>query len=62
MSIIVAMSPESSSLSVNISSVSDVVSFSFTIGMTPCCNMADMQFFWLRYCCLFLKFSFIVKT
>ena len=46
--IIAAISPDSSSLSVNISSVIDTVSFSFTIGTTPWRSMASIQFFWLR--------------
>ncbi|OPZ98010.1 MAG: hypothetical protein BWY72_01003 [Bacteroidetes bacterium ADurb.Bin416] len=47
-SIMVAMRPESSSLSVNINSVTDMVSFSLTTGMTPFSNMTVMQFFWFR--------------
>ena len=47
-SIIEAMRPDSSSLSVNISSVTEMVSFSFTIGITPFSSMTVMQFFWFR--------------
>ena len=44
--IISAMRPESSSLSVNMSSVMERVSFSLTIGMTPSLSITSMQFFW----------------
>ena len=44
--IICAMSPESSSLSVNISSVIESVSFSFTMGMTPSASITSMQCCW----------------
>ena len=47
-SIIVAIKPDSSSLSVNISSVTLTVSFSFTIGMTPFSNITIIQFRWFR--------------
>lgn len=46
--IMVAIMPESSSLSVNINSVTDTVSFSLTMGMTPFSSMTSMQCFWLR--------------
>ena len=47
-SIIVAINPDSSSLSVNISSVTDTVSFSLTIGMTPASSITRMQLRWFR--------------
>ena len=47
-SIIVAIKPDSSSLSVNISSVTLTVSFSFTIGITPFSNITIIQFRWFR--------------
>ncbi len=48
MSNIDAISPASSSLSVNMSSVTEITSFSFTIGMTPFAKSASKQFFMLR--------------
>ena len=36
---------ESSSLSVNISSVTEMVSFSLTMGTTPSCSITSIQFF-----------------
>ena len=56
------MSPDSSSLSVNISSVTLTVSFSFTIGMTPLSSITLMHERWLRYSRREAKFSFIVST
>ena len=47
-SIMEAISPESSSLSVNISSLTEMVSFSLTMGITPFSSITVMQFFWLR--------------
>ena len=47
-SIIAAIRPDSSSLSVNISSVSEIVSFSLTIGITPFSSITDMQCCWFR--------------
>ncbi len=47
-SIMVATKPDSSSLSVNISSVTLTASFSFTIGMTPFSSITAMQFRWFR--------------
>ena len=47
-SIMEAIIPESSSLSVNISSVTEMVSFSFTIGMTPFSSITIMQLRWFR--------------
>ena len=41
--IISAISPDNSSLSVNINSVIDSVSFSFTIGTTPSLNITSIQ-------------------
>ena len=35
-------------LSVNISSLTEIVSFSLTMGITPFSNITVMQFFWLR--------------
>ena len=46
--IMVAISPESSSLSVNINSVTDIVSFSFTMGITLFSSITSIQCFWLR--------------
>ena len=43
--IMVAISPESSSLSVNISSLTEIVSFSLTMGMTPFSSITVIQFF-----------------
>ena len=60
--IIWAMRPESSSLSVNISSVTDTVSFSLTIGNTSFSSITVIQACWLRYCSPGRKFSFIVST
>ena len=42
-SIMAAMSPDNSSLSVNISSVTLTVSFSLTIGMTPLASITLMH-------------------
>ena len=42
--VICAMRPESSSLSVNMSSVTDTVSFSFTMGSTPFSSITRIQF------------------
>ena len=57
-----AMSPDSSSLSVNISSVTLIVSFSLTIGITPLAIITVMHERWLRYSRLVAKLSFIVST
>ena len=46
--IIVESSPESSSLSVNINSVTATVSFSLTIGTTPFSSITRMLLRWLR--------------
>ena len=48
MSIMEAMRPDSSSLSVNISSETDTASFSFTMGITPLSSITLMQLRWLR--------------
>jgi len=61
-SIIDAMSPDSSSLSVNISSVTLTVSFSFTMGMTPFSSITVMHERWLRYSPRVAKLSFMVNT
>ncbi len=53
-----ATSPESSSLSVNISSVTEMVSFSLTIGSTPLASIVSMQLRWLRYCRRVERLSF----
>ena len=47
-SIIVAINPDNSSLSVNINSVMETASFSLIIGITPAASIVAMQFFWLR--------------
>ena len=60
--IIVAISPESSSLSVNISSVTLTVSFSLTMGTTPLSSMTLIHARWLRYSRREAKFSFMVRT
>ena len=60
--IIWAMRPLSSSLSVNISSVTQTVSFSLTMGSTPFSSITLMQARWLSYCSPGWKFSFIVST
>ena len=57
-----ATSPESSSLSVNISSVTEMVSFSLTIGITPLASMISMQLRWLRYCRRVERLSLVVST
>ena len=57
-----AMRPLSSSLSVNISSVTLTVSFSFTMGITPLASITSMHARWLRYSCREEKFSFMVST
>ena len=61
-SIIAAMRPDSSSLSVNMSSVTLTVSFSLTIGTTPFSSITAMQARWLRYSRRVAKLSFIVST
>ena len=61
-SIMVAMSPDSSSLSVNISSVTLTVSFSLTMGITPLSSITPMQARWLRYSARVEKLSFMVST
>ena len=60
--IMAATSPESSSLSVNISSVTEMVSFSLTIGITPLASMTSMQLRWLRYCRRVERLSLVVST
>ena len=60
--IIAATRPESSSLSVNISSVTEIVSFSLTIGTTPAESIASMQLRWLRYCRRVERLSLVVST
>ena len=44
----VAIRPDSSSLSVNISSLTEMVSFSFTMGITPFSSITAMQLRWFR--------------
>ena len=61
-SIMAEMSPDSSSLSVNISSVTLTVSFSLTMGMTPFSIITRMHERWLRYARREEKFSFMVST
>ena len=61
-SIIEAISPESSSLSVNISSVTLTVSFSLTTGITPFSIITSMHALWLRYSRRVAKLSFMVST
>ena len=61
-SIIWAIRPLSSSLSVNISSVTLTVSFSLTMGSTSFSNITFMQARWFSYCSPGWKFSFIVST
>jgi len=60
--IIDATSPDSSSLSVNISSVTLTVSFSLTMGITPFSIITRMHERWLRYARREEKFSFMVST
>lgn len=60
--IIAATSPDSSSLSVNINSVTEIVSFSFTIGITRAESIASMQLRWLRYWRRVERLSFVVST
>ena len=60
--IMAATSPESSSLSVNINSVTATVSFSLTIGTTPAASIASMQLRWLRYCRRVERLSLVVST
>lgn len=60
--IMAATSPESSSLSVNISSVTEMVSFSLTIGSTPLASIVSMQLRWLRYCRRVERLSLVVST
>ena len=61
-SIIDATRPESSSLSVNISSVTLTVSFSLMIGTTSWASITSMQARWFRYSRRVEKLSFIVST
>ena len=61
-SIIEATRPESSSLSVNISSVTLTVSFSLMIGTTSWASITSMQARWFRYSRRVEKLSFIVST
>ena len=60
--IICAIRPESSSLSVNISSVTETVSFSLTMGRTLFSSITVIHACWLRYCSPGSKFSFMVST
>ena len=60
--IMAATSPESSSLSVNISSVTEMVSFSLTIGSTPLASIVSMQLRWLRYWRRVERLSLVVST
>ncbi len=60
--IIVETIPDSSSLSVNINSVMEMVSFSLTMGMTPAASITSMQFFWLRHCSAVERLSLVVST
>ena len=61
-SIMEATRPDSSSLSVNISSVTLTVSFSLMMGTTSWASITSMQARWFRYSRRVEKLSFIVST